>query len=497
MSTYSTKQRKFALRALLLAGVATGALGFLAGGAATAQQAPRLLSPPLAADGTLSFADLVERVSPAVVSVLVEKKVESQQIPTELERFFEFRFGSPNDEDEPYSNEPQTMEAQGSGFFIDADGHVVTNNHVIEDADEIQVRLASGETLKATLVGSDPLTDVAVLKVEPKKGQPFVQFADDVNLRVGDWVVAVGNPFGLSGTVTAGIVSAIGGQGRDAQYLDFIQIDAPINRGNSGGPTFDLKGRVVGVNTAIYSTNGGSVGIGFAIPAKVAKETVRQLIENGSVTRGWLGVSIQDVTTEIAAALGRKEAKGALIAEVLDDTPAAKAGFQSGDVVLALNGKKIDNARDLTRSVASLSPGEKANMDVLRDGKEKVIPVTLGQRTEDSGAQEQTPKENEDSLSADVGLKVAELNPALREQFRVPDDVTGVLVTGVKRGSKAESAGLRTGAVILQIDGKAAANTAAVKRAIDDAKKAGKEGVLVRYQIGSAKQFGALTLSNE
>jgi len=359
------------------------------------------------------------------------------------------------------------------------------------------VRLASGETLKATLVGSDPLTDVAVLKVEPKKGQPFVQFADDVNLRVGDWVVAVGNPFGLSGTVTAGIVSAIGGQGRDAQYLDFIQIDAPINRGNSGGPTFDLKGRVVGVNTAIYSTNGGSVGIGFAIPAKVAKETVRQLIENGSVTRGWLGVSIQDVTTEIAAALGRKEAKGALIAEVLDDTPAAKAGFQSGDVVLALNGKKIDNARDLTRSVASLSPGEKANMDVLRDGKEKVIPVTLGQRTEDSGAQEQTPKENEDSLSADVGLKVAELNPALREQFRVPDDVTGVLVTGVKRGSKAESAGLRTGAVILQIDGKAAANTAAVKRAIDDAKKAGKEGVLVRYQIGSAKQFGALTLSNE
>ncbi|MCA8894325.1 MAG: trypsin-like peptidase domain-containing protein, partial [Amphiplicatus sp.] len=186
MSTYSTKQRKFALRALLLAGAATGALGFLAGGAATAQQAPRLLSPPLAADGTLSFADLVERVSPAVVSVLVEKKVESQQIPTELERFFEFRFGSPNDEDEPYSNEPQTMEAQGSGFFIDADGHVVTNNHVIEDADEIQVRLASGETLKATLVGSDPLTDVAVLKVEPKKGQPFVQFADDVNLRVGD-----------------------------------------------------------------------------------------------------------------------------------------------------------------------------------------------------------------------------------------------------------------------------------------------------------------------
>lgn len=495
MNNNSKVSRNQAMRALMLAGAAIGALALFAGGATA--QAPRLLSPPLAADGTLSFADLVERVSPAVVSIMVEREVRGPAMPGDIEQFFHYRFGDPNGDEGPFSEEPQTMQAQGSGFFIDGVGHIVTNNHVIEDADAIEVRLPSGDTLKATLVGADPLTDIAVLKVEPKKGQPYVDFSDDVNLRVGDWVVAVGNPFGLSGTVTAGIVSAIGGQGRDSQYLDFIQIDAPINRGNSGGPTFDLKGRVVGVNTAIYSTTGGSVGIGFAIPAKVAKETVRQLIESGSVTRGWLGVSIQDVTTEIAAALGRKEARGALIAEVIDETPAAKAGFESGDLVISLDGKKIDNARDLTRSVAALAPGQKAEVDILRDGKPKKILVTLGERSEDSAQPSEAPHVTEDSMSADLGLRVSELNPALRQQFRVPDDVQGVLVTGVKKGGKADAAGLRTGAVILQVDSKPATSAAALKRAIDEAKKAGKEGVLVRYQIGSAKQFGALALSSE
>lgn len=493
MSISTKTSRKTVLRALILASAAAGALGVFAGAADA--QAPRLLSPPLAADGTLSFADLVERVSPAVVSVMVEREVQGPQIPTELEQFFNFRFGEP--EEGPFSDEPRTMQAQGSGFFVDDDGHIVTNNHVVEGATAIEVRLASGETLKAELVGTDPLTDLAVLKVTPKKGQPYVQFAEDVNIRVGDWVVAVGNPFGLSGTVTAGIVSAIGGQGRDAQYLDFIQIDAPINRGNSGGPTFDLKGRVVGVNTAIFSTNGGSIGIGFAIPAKVAKETVRQLIATGEVTRGWLGVSIQDVTTEIAAALGREEARGALIAEVLDGTPAAEAGFESGDLILALDGKKIENARDLTRSVASLPPGEKANLRVLRNGKERTITVTLGQRTANSEEPAETPRGAEDSLSSELGLRVSELTPALRQQFRVPDDVKGVLVTGVKRGGRAADAQLTTGAVILQVDGKNVETPAALKRAIEEAKKAGKEGVLVRYQIGAAKQFGALTLGSE
>ena len=481
-----------AVRGLLFAGAAAVAIGAYGAHA----QAPRLLSPPLAADGTLSFADLVERVSPAVVSVLVEREVRGPQLPSQLDQYFQYRFGQPN-EDGPYSDEPQRMEAQGSGFFIDAGGHIVTNNHVVEGADAIEVRMASGETLKAELVGADPLTDLAVLKVSPKKGQPFVQFSDEVDLRVGDWVVAVGNPFGLSGTVTAGIVSAIGGQGRDSQYLDFIQIDAPINRGNSGGPTFDLKGRVVGVNTAIYSTTGGSVGIGFAIPAKAAKETVRQLIANGSVTRGWLGVSIQDVTTEIAAALGRKEASGALIAEVLDGTPAADAGFQSGDLVLTLNNAKISNARDLTRNVAALAPGEKADVRILRDSKEKSLTVTLGQRTADAEEQDTPAERDEDSLSAELGLRVMALNPALREQFRVPDDVDGVVVTGVRRGSNAESAGLAAGMVILQVDGKSVTSPDALRSAVKAARDDSKEAVLLRYQIGENKQFSALTLSRD
>ncbi|MEX0644662.1 MAG: trypsin-like peptidase domain-containing protein [Parvularculaceae bacterium] len=246
--------RKSAMRFFVLGGAALGAVAIAA--FAAEAQPPRLLAPPVAADGTLSFADLVERVSPAVVSVLVEREVEAAQIPSELRDLYRFQFGFPENDDRfgdaPFGNEPQRLEAQGSGFFIDDDGHIVTNNHVVDGADKIEVRLLSGKTLEATLVGSDPLTDLAVLKVEAPKGQPYVQFADDVNLRVGDWVVAVGNPYGLSGTVTSGIVSAIGGQGRDGQFLDFIQIDAPINRGNSGGPTFDLKGRVVGVNTEIY-----------------------------------------------------------------------------------------------------------------------------------------------------------------------------------------------------------------------------------------------------
>lgn len=499
MST-SNNSRTIALRAGAV-GAAAGvvaALGVMSM-TAEAQQAPRLLAPPVAADGTLSFADLVERVRPAVVSVLVERQVERPQLPSQLEEFFRFRFGAPDDFfGSPFGDGgTERMQAQGSGFFIDSEGHIVTNNHVIENADRIQVRLNDGTVLSAELVGADPLTDLAVLKVDPPKNQPFVKFAEDVNLRVGDWVVAVGNPFGLSGTVTAGIVSAIGGEGRDATYVDFIQIDAPINRGNSGGPTFDLKGRVVGVNTAIYSTNGGNMGIGFAIPARVAKETVEQLIRNGSVVRGWLGVSIQPVTTEIAAALGRKEAKGALVAEVIPDTPAERAGFRSGDLVLELEGKQISDPRDLTRSVAALPPGQKVKVKVLRDGAERTLTVTLGSRDESPAAATQPQqRDGQDSLSADLGLRVSELNGPLRQQFRIPEDVRGVIVTGVRRGSPAEAAGLRTGMVILEVDGKPATSPSALNKVVEEAKKAGKEAVLMRFQAGEAKQFGALPLKS-
>lgn len=476
------------LRSLALAFASGAALALGAYGAAA--QAPRLLAPPVAADGTLSFADLVERVSPAVVSVLVEREIQTRGFG-DLEEMLRFRFGFP---ERDFEGETQRMQAQGSGFFIDGQGHIVTNNHVIDGAEEIEVRLSNGKVLKATLVGADPLTDLAVLKVDAPTGQAFVQFAEDVKLRVGDWVVAVGNPYGLSGTVTAGIVSAIGGEGRSGQFLDFIQIDAPINRGNSGGPTFDLKGRVVGVNTMIASETGGSVGIGFAVPSRIAKDTVAELIRSGSVTRGWLGVSIQEVTTEIAAALGRKEARGALVTDVIAGTPAARAGLQSGDLILALNNKAVADPRDLTRSVSALPPGSKANLKVLRGGAERTLAVTLGQRTEDvDSRQPQTPGES-DEMSSELGLSVVDLTPAARAEFRIPNSVTGVLVTAVKNGSAADEAGLQTGFVILQVDGKTATSGAVLKKAIDDAKKAGKESVLLRFQAGEAKQFGALAL---
>ena len=324
-----------------------------------------------------------------------------------------------------------------------------------------------------------------------------MEFADDVHLRVGDWVVAVGNPFGLGGTVTSGIVSAIGGQNRENQYLDFIQIDAPINRGNSGGPTFDLKGRVVGVNTAIFSPTGGSVGIGFAIPARVAKETVAQLIANGSVTRGWLGIQLQEVTTEIAAALGLEQKGGVLVAEVIDGTPAQKAGLENGDVILRIGGDAVANPNDLSRRVASYPPGERLRLRVLRDGKERNLTVTLGRRDEGDVIESEAPANDNDTLSSQIGLRVSELNDTLRQQFRVPEGVDGVIVTGVRPGSPAQEAGLRPGVVILQVDGEGVSSRQDLEAKIDNARNGDKDAVLLRMQLGENRQFGALSLGGE
>ncbi|WDI32140.1 Do family serine endopeptidase [Hyphococcus flavus] len=493
----SPKRSVFAITA---AGAAAAALSIAGLGFHTANaQAPRLMAPPVSADGTLSFADLVERVSPAVVSILVEREVETPRIPDGLEQFFNFRFGDPGERTpDNFDDGVRRMEAQGSGFFIDNDGHIVTNNHVVADADEVRVRLSNGDEVSAEVIGLDPLTDLAVLKVEPPRNQSFVEFADDVNLRVGDFVLAVGNPYGLNGTVTSGIVSAIGGQNRENQYLDFIQIDAPINRGNSGGPTFDLKGRVVGVNTAIYSPTGGSVGIGFAIPARVAKDTVAQLIANGSVTRGWLGIQLQEVTTEIAAAIGLKESGGVLVADVIDNTPAQRAGLMDGDVILGVAGEDVETSNELSRRVASFPPGEKISLKIHRDGKVRNLDVTLGQRDDDQTASaEDVPSNDDDSLAADLGLRVSELNDAMRQQFRVPDNVDGVMVTGVRPGSPAQEAGLQPGVVILQVDGEDVASGNDLRSKIQNAKRSDKDAVLLRMQFGANRQFGALSLDTE
>lgn len=480
-----------------LAAISMTAIGAVALSGANAQ-APRLMAPPLAADGTLSFADLVERVSPAVVSIEVEREVQRPQIPSQFERFFEFEQPRGDGDSFGRDQEAPRAQAEGSGFFIDKEGHIVTNNHVIDGALAVRVVLTDGKTLDAEVIGSDALTDLAVLKVESPKNQAFVDFADDVKLRVGDWVVAVGNPFGLGGTVTSGIVSAIGGANRENQYLDFIQIDAPINRGNSGGPTFDLKGRVVGVNTAIFSPNGGSVGIGFAIPARVAKSTVAQLIKDGSVTRGWLGIQLQEVTTEIAAALALNSDNGVLVAEVIEGTPAFKSGLKDGDVILSIDGIDVIDANDLSRRVAATAPGDKIDVRVQRDNKVRNVKVTLGERDgETQIAEVDEPSNDNDSLATDIGLRVTDLDDGLRQQFRIPDDVDGAIVTGVRPGSAAQEAGLRSGVVILQVDGANIDDADDLRGKIANAKKADKDAVLIRMQLGANRQFGALSLDNE
>ena len=346
-----------------------------------------------------SFADLVEHVSPAVVTVVVDRETTGAQtsglddVPAPFRDFFRQFGGDGQGQGQGQGQAPgrggqgrnrpmQKSQAMGSGFIIDPSGYIVTNNHVIEEGKKISVKLPSGREYEAHLIGADKDTDVALIKVDGVKDMPIVALGDDRRLRVGDWVVAVGNPFGLGGTVTAGIVSSIGRDIGNGPYTDYIQIDAPINQGNSGGPTFDLSGHVVGMNTAIFSPSGGSVGIGFAIPASVVKAIVDQLKDHGNVSRGWLGVQIQNLTPDMAASLGAGNAKGAIVANVVDNSPAAKAGFKQGDVVVGLNGSDIDDSRDLTRKVAGLRAGERAEFSVLREGqKRNVTPLSSPRRT--------------------------------------------------------------------------------------------------------------------
>ena len=470
-------------------------------------QAPRLMAPPVSVDGTFSVADVVERVSPAVVSIVVEKDDEAggPAAINPFEEFFRRQYGAPDrgrrpDFDDGFRDIPERRGQLGSGFFIDREGHVVTNHHVIFGGDEITVHLSNGEERKAKLVGSDPLTDIAVLKVEGKDLPAPVEFADQVNLRVGDFAIAVGNPLGFSGSVSFGIVSSIGGHTvgrarRESQWFDFIQIDAAINQGNSGGPTFDLKGRVIGVNTQIATPNGGNVGIGFAVPAKVAKATAQQLIKHGTVTRGWLGVTLQEVTTEIAAALGLEKRTGVLISDVMDETPAAKAGLEGGDVILRLNGVEIDGSADLSRRVAGYAPGSKVTIDVLRNEKERSFNVTLGEREMNPAQGDMAPSEDSEvDVVDELGFRARGLNDQLRAEYDVPDGVGGVVVTGVRPGTAAAAAQLRSGVVILEIEDQKVSSMNDVRNVIDKAAAKGDEYLKLRLQFRGANSIGALSL---
>jgi len=420
-----------------------------------------------------SFAPLVKRVLPAVVNISVTEKQQHAspmadhrgdnqgdegqnfaQSPFDemLRRFFDQQ-GQNNPFEEGPGHEDVKRIALGSGFIIDAQGHIVTNNHVVGDASKVEVTLQDGDKYTAKIIGRDLRTDLAVLKIDAGKPLPYVSFGDSSAAQIGDWVVAVGNPFGLGGTVTTGIISARGRDIHTGQFDDFLQIDAPINRGNSGGPTFNLEGQVVGINTAIYSPNGGSVGIGFAIPSNVAKRVVTALEEHGKVERGWLGVQIQQVTPAIAASLGLKNDHGALVAVVTADSPSARAGLKQGDVILAFNGEDITKLRDLPHDVADRAPGTKATLSVWRDGKQQQVDVTLGEMPNNpriaSAGNEGQPSENHADA---MGLRLAPLTNEARSELNLGHGVHGVVITHVDNGSLADDLGLSRGDVIMSIN---------------------------------------------
>jgi len=457
---------------------------------APAQSAPRMLE----SGAPFSFADLVERVAPAVVTVTVEERAETpqmtaQDVPEPFRDFFR-RFGGPR------AQRPHRAIAMGSGFIIDKAGDIVTNNHVVKDATKITVKLKDGRSFRAKLVGTDPATDVALLKIKTDKPLPSVEFADDRNLRVGDWVIAVGNPFGLSNTVTAGIVSSIGRNIGNGPYTDFIQIDAPINRGNSGGPTFDIQGKVIGMNTMIYSPSGGSVGIGFAIPASTIHDVVAQLKSNGHVTRGWLGVQIQNLTPEMAASLGDKNMKGAIVAKVVPDSPAQKAGFRQGDIVVAVNGSAVNDSRDLTRRVATLRAGHKAAFTVVRDGRKKTLTADIAIRKDQQVASNDGGRGGTGSRSTGeaMGLGLAAVTPSLRRMYNLDDDVDGVLITKVNPDSDAADKGLRPGEVVISVGNVAVHTPGDVAHRVSQAKSAGRNSVLVLIATQNGERFVALKI---
>jgi serine protease Do len=423
---------------------------------------------------------------------------DEQQIPAQpgspLDRFFrqfgdQFgqQFGRQFGPNAPRSHE--TITGEGSGFFISADGYAVTNNHVVDHAKSVQVTTDDGIVYTAKVVGTDAKTDLAVIKIDGGNDFPYVKFTDHA-AQVGDWVVAVGNPFGLGGTVTAGIVSARGRDIGAGPYDDYVQIDAPINKGNSGGPAFDVSGNVIGVNTAIFSPSGGSVGIGFDIPADTAKLVVAQLKDKGHVTRGWLGVQIQPVTSDIADSLGLKKAAGAMVDEPQSGSPAAKAGIKSGDVITAVNGVQVKDARELARTIGMMAPDSSVKLDIVRNGEPRTITATLAEVPN-----EQQAKADSDSAQPTSGV------PHLGLQVAPASEVSGagekgVVVTAVDPDGPAAEQGILTGNVILEVGGKAVAGADDVRNALREAKSQGKHQVLMRLKMGEATRFVALPLGN-
>jgi serine protease Do len=505
--------RKFALMASVVAGLGIAVYGF-----SPSQGPVDIFTSPAHAqvnnevrkvEKPVGFADIVERVKPSVISVKINinEKVakdddssKSDDSPFQpgspMERFFR-RFGGPDGLPPGLRGGPRggrgAVTGQGSGFFISADGFAVTNNHVVDGADKVEVTTDDGKTYSAKVIGTDARTDVALIKVEGGSNFPFAKLSDG-KPRIGDWVLAVGNPFGLGGTVTAGIVSANGRDIGNGPYDDFIQIDAPVNKGNSGGPAFNTEGEVMGVNTAIYSPSGGSVGIAFAIPASTVKNVISQLKDKGSVSRGWIGVQIQPVTAEIADSLGLKKAEGALVAEPQANGPAAKAGIESGDVITAVNGETVKDARELARTIGSLAPGNAVKLNVLHKGKDKVINLTLGQLPNTLEAKADT--DNSDKGGATRGTDVPKLGLTVAPANSVAGaGKDGVVITEVDPKSAAAERGFKEGDVILEVAGKSVASAGDVREAINAARNDNKNSVLMRVKSGGSSRFVAVPLA--
>lgn len=441
------------------------------------------------------FADLAAKVMPAVVSVEVnlanvvddsggDEGQDGQGMPNLPQdspfRDFFNQFPQFRDQFPQAPRQPRGGIAQGSGFVISADGYAVTNNHVVGNAEKVSVKFSDGQQYDAKVIGTDPKTDLALIKIEGGKNFTFVKFSQS-EPRVGDWVMAVGNPFGLGGTVTSGIISARGRDIGSGPYDDFLQIDASINKGNSGGPAFNLDGDVVGINTAIYSPSGGSVGIGFAIPAATAQDVIASLKDNGKVTRGWLGVQIQPVTDDIAEGLNLKDKKGALVADVTEKSPALAAGIKTGDTIVKVGADEISDPRDLAKKVARYAPGKSVDVTIVRGGKSMVVPVELGkmpgEKQELASAETATPEHG----LAELGVRLA---PA--------EDGAGVKVIDVKPGSAAEDRGIRAGDVILEVAGKEVHEPSDVKAALQAAAKSQGKQIVMLIRSGDNQRFVAL-----
>jgi len=462
-----------------------------------------------------SFADLAAKLLPAVVNISTTQTIKSDKDSKDDQQGsddspqlgpgspFEQFFQDFLDKNRPHNGQkeslPRHATSLGSGFIVDPSGLVVTNNHVVADADEITVTLQDDTNFKAEVIGKDTKTDLALLRIKSSKPLPSVKFGDSDQIRVGDWVLAIGNPFGLGGTVTAGILSARAREINSGPYDDFLQTDAAINRGNSGGPMFNMSGEVIGINTAIFSPSGGSVGIGFAIPSNLAKPVIDQIRQFGHPRRGWLGVNIQSVTDEIAESLGLDKPRGALIASVQDGGPAQVAGIQPGDVVLSFDGKDVADMRHLPRIVAETPIDKTVKVKVWRKRKELLLDVKVGELKDSdqqaSASTKQPAPPPAGTAVKPLGLAVANLTPELRERFGLTEDATGVVVTTVDTDGPAAEKGMRAGDVIVEVAQEEVKSTADVAQKIDNAKKTGTKSVLLLVDRQGDLRFYALKIA--